>query len=642
MALLLGDVQTLESRNNGETWKQYFKGSNDIIEYDDLKIASTKDAIYLNKDGEWKKTNLNAKEIESFVVCKKDIYVKTKDGMLISSYPFEKWEAANHSGYFDGELGLQKIDDIERPVVVGKDGALSLNKKEITILSTKPSILLNKKIFLDTSIDIKNLKKEDVDSTVVYILNEILYPYVSLKYTGYLMFPLGEIMIKSKDGDLDKVVYVKTTEEYYKQPDTKSFIDWQKDVGMSPLDGVTIGDIINSQAEETVFLYNQAEPIETYGYTKTKQKTLEILEKVKSRIITDAINKIETTEIGGISEVMVDTEAESLESDIEAYNFNIENIKKTNESFIAMMTTRIYDFDDFFLRKLVKNSIYEIVNSLAGVVKYKLIQAVEKKQETFDVFKLDLKTSYNKGVLMALEKYSEEVNKKTISINDENDRDLINISVRYYKNVSREKLLELSSSTIKEEIKKINFSKMPNIYSEAEADMNSFFDIIKDLDNKEDIINTFKNYDFSFRKINYYNFTGRLFNELYNKYSRKIKEKIEQLQIDEKYYEENILNLQENEKKNVYKYIKEIHEKFASRTLELLLKCFNETNISIDVEKNQFFKLEQWVYEYSNNIGQKKYFNNYYLPSFKKQLENDIENILNKILEKFEKEREII
>lgn len=616
-SLILGDKQTLKTENNGKNWELSLDGATDYITLSNGEklICLNSGLFLLDLDGILK--NLNIKDPFKIYVGEDDkVTITTKNGDVYVGYP------PNFNQVGNDHKGEPTADG-----VVGEDGFLDNNGNLVT---SEDSLSVNGNIYTKT-LKIKNLKEEDVDKVTVYILNNILYPYISKNCVGYKLFPLGEITAQSNN---NKTIYIKTTENFFKQVQS-SFINWQEDVGMGPINNITLGDLF--QEEEKTYI--QTDTIDEVKYLEAKEKTLKIIEEVKKAVQKENERIVTNIDPGLLSNVITKSPTDALENNISAYKEYVVMAQQTNLSFLNMITERIYTFDEYSLRKLIKNSVYECVNSLSGYVKMKLLEAIRNKEEYFDILNMPFKYNYRNSVIKALSKYSDEIKSKTKEINSKNDKDLISLAARYYNSVERENLIYNSVKILNETINNFDYKNIATKYNACVKNINDFLDGIKKTQNIKSYYETFsflyKDYDFNI-------LNDIVFNKIYETYKSKMMQHISSRIINKTFYENTLLSLTEIEQKNTLGYIKEIMEKFVDRCLELLLKCYNEIKFEkIQIIKKQDNYLNKWVKEYSENRD-KKYFNDYYAPKLEKQTKLVLEKNLKNVFNKFNTERGIL
>lgn len=616
-SLILGDKQTLKTENNGKNWELSLDGATDYITLSNGEklICLNSGLFLLDLDGILK--NLNIKDPFKIYVDENDkVTVTTKNGDIYAGYPPKFNQIGND------HKGEPTADGI-----IGEDGVLDNNGNLVT---SEDSLSVSGNIYTKT-LKIKNLKEEDVDKVTVYILNNILYPYISKNCVGYKLFPLGEITAQSNN---NKTIYIKTTENFFKQVQS-SFINWQEDVGMEPINNITLGDLFPEE-EKT---YVQTDTIDEVKYLEAKEKTLKIIEEVKKTVQKENERIVTNIDPGLLSNVITKSPTDALENNISAYKEYVTMAQQTNLSFLNMITERIYTFDEYSLRKLIKNSVYECVNSLSGYVKVKLLEAIRNKEEYFDVLSMPFKYNYRNSVIKALSKYSDEIKSKTKEINSKNDKDLISLAAQYYNSVERENLIYNSVKILSETISSFDYKNIATKYNACVKNINDFLDGIKKTQNVKNYYETFnflyKDYDFSI-------LNDIVFNKIYETYKNKMLQHISNRIINKTFYENTLLSLSEIEQKNTLGYIKEIMEKFVDRCLELLLKCYNEAKIEkVQIIKKQDNYLSKWVKEYSENRD-KKYFNDYHAPKLEKQTKLVLEKNLKNIFDKFNTDRGIL
>lgn len=611
-SLILGDNQTLKTENNGKNWESSLDGATDYITLPNKEklICLNSGLFMLGLDGILK--NLNIKDpFKIYVEEDGKTIVTTKNGDGYRGYP------PNLKEYFNGFVGEPTPNGI-----IG-NGVLDLDGNMIT---SEKSSILNDNV-LSSVLKIKGLQEKDVDKVTTYILNNILYPYISNKCVGFTIFPIGDVTIKNND-----TVFIKTSENFFKQVQS-SFINWQEDVGMNPINKITIGELLPEEKKSFV----QTDTIDKVSYLKAKRETLEIIEEVKKAIQSKNSNIVNNIEPNLMSEVIRKSPEEMIENNVEAYKEYVNLSKQTNISFLNLITERTYTFDEYSLRKLIKNAVYECVSSLSGYVKINLLKAIRNKEEYFDILSMPFKYSYRNGVINALKKYADEVKSKTKEINDKNDEDLIALAASYYKVSERNRLIKESYSILKNIIDNFDYSNVATKYNECEKDIDNFINESKETD---DVVSLYNEYDFLYRNYDFKMLPMVAFKKINETFKKELIKTIDNIIIVSDFYKANILPLSEVEQKNTLNYIREILEKFIERCLELFIKCYNETDKTIgNIIENQNRYLKNWCRECKN---ENKYYNDRLLPKLEKQTKFVLSKFLNNLLESYNSQKEVL
>lgn len=653
IAIASGNKEIIGTEDNGATWFVVSPSYGGAIVSDNRIISGGESGIiYSDNEGlTWDKSSVTEGKWKNFLAVEKGtekrIYaVSENNGVKVSLDNGKTFEETKVS---DGDWnGLYYDSDANGVIVYGNDGAVFLNRDNDTdskykngqVLTPFPALILNGRVSSNEELDISKLTLGDVDPFVTHILNTIMYPYLSMKYTGYKKFPLGEEGVKNKYSQ-EKVTIISPNgiSEKYK---FESFIDWESDVGMSKIGNVTLLDILKDDDDEE-YIRNAIVGNTEKNYIETLDSVNRVIEAAKEEVLEKEIDKIQSYTPDGLEEVIRLSPEEFLDNNVKAFNFYVDTAKKMSIAVRQLIVNKIYDLSEYNRRLLVRNSLYEMTKDLAGKIKYELIKAIKSGKKTFNVFNLGLETNFEFNLSKSLEQYAIEFNNKTKIIEEDNDSGVITNAANFYNTIERTNLIEQAVAIVTKVIDNFDYSNISENYSLCEKDLENFIEKVSKLDVSE-IDEFYHNYNFLFNDYDFDKIIENTYLKFYKEILKSLRKEIKYIYMTKDFFNERLDNLSETLKLKTIKYIEEIHEKFLSRCMELFIDIYKNNEL---VNKKNYIKdnIEYSLYKWINDLkheDRKKMLNEYNIPSIKKETKKEIEDVYKSILKDFELRREEI
>lgn len=648
------------SDDNGDTWNKsnIQIGSINSNTSSDTSSNTSSNGLFNNS-----KINEDDTRWKNFLTTKKGnetrIYSISMDGcgVIVSLDNGITWEETSVSNGDWNQIAEYKGG----VVVTGDNGAVficrpndtDLEFEDGTVLTSAKSKIVNGKLFSYSSFSLSNgkLTLDQIDKLVTHILNTVVYPYLSLKFTGYLSFPIGDIEVKNKYNQ-EKINVINSSNNIYKMYRFNSIINWEEDVGMSKIGDITLLDVLDDDDDEE-YIHDVIEGNTDQNYLKAIAKAKDIVDQIKTKIMLNVTNKIEGFTPKSLQDVIDKSEDEYLDNNIKAFSFYVDTAKKTAETMNQTIINNIYTFDEYMYRQLIRNAIYEMAKELSGKIKWGIIKAIENGDKTFDVFNIGLNVNFEKSLIKSVKKYAEDFKHKTKIVMDDNDKTLIDTAASYYNMIERPVLLPNAQDILVKLIDNFNIDSVVDNYNFCIKNINKFIDDIRfaqPTENKtikEVRMEIFENYNFYYKDYDFSNVFQFIFIKLYKEFSKQLKENLEFSYMSKDFYYERITSLENSQKIRVSQYIDEIHRKFIERCLELLMDCYmhNETISQIiqseRISDNETYSIYKWISDLGDST-ESKFFNEENLPLLQKEVEKFSNKILDKLLKDFTSRKEII
>lgn len=484
-----------------------------------------------------------------------------------------------------------------------------------------------------------NLDASDYPGILVYILNYILLPKLTVNLTG-IKDPneMSQFLDGITYGNLSYNSFFSNNQLFNGASTSK---DWTEDdyrslLGMFPIELKT-ESFLNSDyidPDTPVLLGNNK--IDNYP---TLKSTLDIIDKILTIKRENAIKNMARS----ISEVgLEEPEVQALE-DLDLSPEEYENavymqklfLDVQKSSIVSIMSTAlnsIYTFDTGRKVALLRAAIYETVNRSAGAVQYQL-KNIEKKLDNpeFTITDDDLSLSYDfsTGLETALSNYFNIIFNNIGKYFDESNSGNKEAAAVWYKNDFREDALSDLRSTVKtisfkfedvlpegfkESIESglreaIEYNETRNAFiSEIESiladesvnsidtsvivnkDFTDGVNAIQNLTKREEIIDAlnnikYKSYEYT-NEENIKSLTKQYIENVYNYLVDRIKAILDEIKYEE-------YNTNEDEDSNKDRETLEIAliEKFKSRALELLEVIFNKHLDNIESGYDYYYEM---------------------------------------------------
>lgn len=484
-----------------------------------------------------------------------------------------------------------------------------------------------------------NLDASDYPGILVYILNYILLPKLTVNLTG-IKDPneMSQFLDGITYGNLSYNSFFSNNQLFNGASTSK---DWTEDdyrslLGMFPIELKT-ESFLNSDyidPDTPVLLGNNK--IDNYP---TLKSTLDIIDKILTIKRENAIKNMAKS----ISEVgLEEPEVQALE-DLDLSPEEYENavymqklfLDVQKSSIVSIMSTAlnsIYTFDTGRKVALLRAAIYETVNRSAGAVQYQL-KNIEKKLDNpeFTITDDDLSLSYDfsTGLETALSNYFNIIFNNIGKYFDESNSGNKEAAAVWYKNDFREDALSDLRSTVKtisfkfedvlpegfkESIESglreaIEYNETRNAFiSEIESiladesvnsidtsvivnkDFTDGVNAIQNLTKREEIIDAlnnikYKSYEYT-NEENIKSLTKQYIENVYNYLVDRIKAILDEIKYEE-------YNTNEDEDSNKDRETLEIAliEKFKSRALELLEVIFNKHLDNIESGYDYYYEM---------------------------------------------------
>lgn len=484
-----------------------------------------------------------------------------------------------------------------------------------------------------------NLDDSDYPGILVYILNHILLPKLTVNLTG-IKDPneMSQFLDGITYGNLSYNSFFSNNQLFNGASTSK---DWTEDdyrslLGMFPIELKT-ESFLNSDyidPDTPVLLGNNK--IDNYP---TLKSTLDIIDKILTIKRENAIKNMAKS----ISEVgLEEPEVQALE-DLDLSPEEYENavymqklfLDVQKSSIVSIMSTAlnsIYTFDTGRKVALLRAAIYETVNRSAGAVQYQL-KNIEKKLDNpeFTITDDDLSLNYDfsTGLETALSNYFNIIFNNIGKYFDESNSGNKEAAAVWYKNDFREDALSDLRSTVKtisfkfedvlpegfkESIESglreaIEYNETRNAFiSEIESiladesvnsidtnvivnkDFADGVNAIQNLTKREEIIDAlnnikYKSYEYT-NEENIKSLTKQYIENVYNYLVDRIKAILDEIKYEE-------YNTNEDEDSNKDREILEIAliEKFKSRALELLEVIFNKHLDNIESGYDYYYEM---------------------------------------------------
>lgn len=575
--LVTEDVNTLNASLGGvdvladDTGVYYLDNNGDGLGYtkaldsgdgQNLLVAST-NGIF-NTRPKIGKNKTNGEDINSNYSTKKGrFFILVTKTAIYTSYDGKDWKMETNGRFYDMITKDYKC--------IGPSGCYNILNEEY---------LHQKKVIVD-----EYTTDDELNNYLIFALNNIYLPTISYYNTGLTIFVEGENYTRNNKENS----YAMSGEDVYSFSDFSSLIDWKADVGMFPFDGITLADLIDTDVavqENTTFKIEDNKKISdaiiyvtNFYAKKKKQLLLECSEELKNIEPTGDFAK-------QLSQITYNSDQEKINA-FEMYRDYINAAKGGALEVYNKYLEAIHFLDDYRAKKVIKAALYETVMQLAPEVKGLLYdtrrEAAEQKTPLeVDFFKIQW--DYDYGLFKAYQKYMKYIRKNFIRMSEGGDKEIIGLASLYYRTEIRPEILE----RLNRKLLKIDLhEELERYYSNYIKEMKDYTSGLTTVKPRTDIPEDFV--------------------DIYYKILRgKITSFLNECEYPKFAYNEEFINLSEDEKNRALKYLKEIWVMFKKRVIDYLayinkknpiVATNNIVSIFINWENDKNNEKPSWISE---------------------------------------------